>query len=140
MEYVAIAFGLISGIGGLIYTILNFRSLSAAPRGAAQASDLTNDGLGTPTNELWDVVARLDDIAFQTNTLALNAAIEAAGDGEDARGFAIAAEEVRRLSQRNSAAIGDLKVMLDAIAKTGERHGSRSTSLERQGGKRRPVP
>ncbi len=140
MEYGAIAFGLISGIGGLIYTILNFRSLSAARRDTAQAIDLPNDGGSAHTNELWDVVARLDDIAVQTNTLALNAAIEAAGDSEGGRGFAIIAEEVRRLSQRNSAVIGDLKVMLDAIAKTGERYGGRSTSFEAQEVKRRPVP
>lgn len=129
MEYVAIAFGLITGIGGLIYTVLNFRSLSAARRCTAQAIDLPNDGVNTHTNELWDVLARLDDIAIQTNTLALNAAIEAAGDSEGGRGFVLVAEEVRRLSQRNSAAIGDLKVMLGAIAKTGERDGGRSTSF-----------
>lgn len=99
---------------GLTLTQRNKEHMHLLSEKIQKASEVI-DGLAGNTSNIESILSTISGIAEQTNLLALNAAIEAARAGEQGRGFAVVADEVRSLSQRTHSSIDEIRQMIEQL-------------------------
>jgi len=92
-------------------TLTKMRRIAESVGGTAKKME----ELGKSSDQIGRIIGVIDDIADQTNLLALNAAIEAARAGEQGRGFAVVADEVRKLAERTTTATKEIAQMIKNI-------------------------
>ena len=95
-------------------------AMDAVREASAAATDTIRE-LGAKSTQITGIVETISRIAEQTNLLALNAAIEAARAGEQGRGFAVVADEVRQLAEHAQNAAGDIGALVGEVQRETER-------------------
>ena len=101
----------VSGAKVVDETISVMNNIAERVKNSARAVE----SLGSRSDQIGQIVGTIEDIADQTNLLALNAAIEAARAGEQGRGFAVVADEVRALAERTTRATREIGEMIKSI-------------------------
>ena len=101
---------------GLAAVDKSIRGTDEISRTIVRSAD-TIAALGSRAEDIGKIVDVIDDIAEQTNLLALNAAIEAARAGEQGLGFAVVAEEVRKLAERSAQSTKEIAELITGIQK-----------------------
>ncbi|MFZ3072457.1 MAG: methyl-accepting chemotaxis protein [Thermodesulfobacteriota bacterium] len=101
----------VSGKGAVEQSSEGVRTITTVMSSSAETIKI----LGRKTGNIGKIVEVIDDIAEQTNLLALNAAIEAARAGEHGLGFAVVAEEVRKLAERSAKSTEEIEELISGI-------------------------
>jgi methyl-accepting chemotaxis protein len=121
-----------AGIATMQKTTEGLNRINNSIESSAQIIDV----LGTRADDIGKIIEVIDDLAEQTNLLALNAAIEAARAGEHGLGFAVVAEEVRKLAEKSASSTKEISELIQSIQKEARRavdNMGKSTTIVNEG-------